>query len=450
MTQLNTPYPATAYLTGCLRKHAADAVEVAQADLSIELFLRLFSRAGLTAVQAELNAARGGKKRFDWFLSRGATYAALVEPVVRFLQGHDPSLAMRIAGRAFLPEGPRFASLDAESGDGEELLGWAFGELGVTDRARHLASLFVDDLADVIRDGIDPRFELSRYGEKLASSAARFDPLADALDAPADAGRSAARRARARLRPRPRARRRRPDRAVPRQPLRRAPDRARREGGAPGGEGRARWRLRQHRAAAARRRARVRRLRLHHAGRRRAPFSGPGGSPARSGPPAVSNVRARGGRRGPQVDAGARRPAPPRHRDADLRRAAARSLRLAVRDAEPDAPALGGRALEQADRRARLLLEAVHVLRRVAGLHRALRTGVGGRHRRPDRGAGPRDGRDRVPLRRRGGAARDAARARPAAHRAAGRDHLVGQHPLREELHARARASCSRAPAASR
>ena len=106
MTQLNTPYPATAYLTGCLRKHAADAVEVAQADLSIELFLRLFSRAGLTAVQAELNAARGGKKRFDWFLARGATYAALVEPVVRFLQGHDPSLAMRIAGRAFLPEGP--------------------------------------------------------------------------------------------------------------------------------------------------------------------------------------------------------------------------------------------------------------------------------------------------------------------------------------------------------
>jgi radical SAM superfamily enzyme YgiQ (UPF0313 family) len=180
MTQLNTPYPATAYLMGCLRKHAADSVEVAQADLSIELFLRLFSREGLTAVQAELASARRRGKQLDWFSSRWETYAALVEPTVRFLQGHDPSLAMRIAGRAFLPEGPRFASLDAD----QELLGWAFGELGVTDRARHLASLFVDDLADVIRDRIDPRFELSRYGEKLASSAARFDPLADALDAP--------------------------------------------------------------------------------------------------------------------------------------------------------------------------------------------------------------------------------------------------------------------------
>src|SRR3954467_11252764 len=154
MTQLNTPYPATAYLMGCLRKHAADAVEVAQADLSIELFLRLFSRDGLTAVQAELNAARRRKKQLDWFLSRWETYAALVEPVVRFLQGRDPSLAMRIAGRAFLPEGPRFAALDVQPGaaDGEggaDVLGWAFGELGVTDRARHLASLFIDDVADV-------------------------------------------------------------------------------------------------------------------------------------------------------------------------------------------------------------------------------------------------------------------------------------------------------------
>ena len=180
MTQLNTPYPATAYLMGCLRQHAGNAVQVTQADLSIQLFLKLFSRDGLTAVQAELAAARRRKRSLDWFSTRWEAYAALVEPVIRFLQGRDPSLAMRIAGRAFLPEGPRFAALDSEAND--DLLGWAFGELGVTDRARHLASLFVDDLADVIRDGIDPRFELSRYGEKLASSAARFDPLADALD----------------------------------------------------------------------------------------------------------------------------------------------------------------------------------------------------------------------------------------------------------------------------
>ena len=72
---------------------------------------------------------------------------------------------------------PRFAPLRSQEG----ALEWAFGELGTTDRARHLASLFIDDLADMIREGIDPRFELSRYGEKLAASAPTFDPLAEAL-----------------------------------------------------------------------------------------------------------------------------------------------------------------------------------------------------------------------------------------------------------------------------
>jgi radical SAM superfamily enzyme YgiQ (UPF0313 family) len=192
MTQLNTPYPATAYLTGCLRAHAGSDVAVAQVDFSIELFLRIFSRAGLAAVRERLERAgprtdnlrrRRAIERtpaVEHFLAHGDEYVALVEPVLRFLQGRDPSLALRIAGRTLLPEGPRFAALD---GPEDEQLAWAFGELGTTDRARHLASLFVDDLADVVREGIDPRFELSRYGEKLAESAASFDALAEALDA---------------------------------------------------------------------------------------------------------------------------------------------------------------------------------------------------------------------------------------------------------------------------
>ena len=189
MTQLNTPYPATAYLTGCVRAHAGEGVEVAQADLSIELFLRLFSRDGLTAVRERLALAGGGRRRTPaertastrHFLARADELIALVEPVLRFLQGRDPSLALRIVGRALLPEGPRFGALDEPD---DERLDWAFGELGTTDRARHLASLFIDDLADVVRDGIDPRFELSRYGEKLAESASTFDALAEALDGP--------------------------------------------------------------------------------------------------------------------------------------------------------------------------------------------------------------------------------------------------------------------------
>jgi radical SAM superfamily enzyme YgiQ (UPF0313 family) len=182
MTQLNTPYPATAYLVGCLRKHAPE-VMVAQADPAIDLFLALFSETSMKRVLATLRARRGkASASVAQVLAHGDAYVALVEPVVRFLQGRDPSLALRIAGREFLPEGPRFDALD-DAGS-EEGLDWAFGALGTLDRARHLASLFVDDLADAIRDGIDARFELSRYGEKLASSAARIAPLLEAVEGP--------------------------------------------------------------------------------------------------------------------------------------------------------------------------------------------------------------------------------------------------------------------------
>jgi radical SAM superfamily enzyme YgiQ (UPF0313 family) len=186
MTQLNTPYPATAYLTGFLRAHAPGH-QVTQADPALELFLRLFSSKGLTDIHALLAARATATDEpppssIDHFLDHAASYQTTIDPVIRFLQGKDPGLALRIASRTFLPEGPRFDAIDDGPGaDADDPLGWAFGALGVADRAKHLASLYVDDLADVIRDGVAPHFALSRYGESLASSAPSFDPLAEAL-----------------------------------------------------------------------------------------------------------------------------------------------------------------------------------------------------------------------------------------------------------------------------
>lgn len=187
MTQLNTPYPATAYLTGFLKQHAERLdLEVVQADAAIELFLRVFSRAGIERIHHEL-AQRAGETDEELppaiahFLAHAEAYEGTVDAVVRFLQGRDPGLALRIVGRELLPEGPRFAAIDPGDSD-EDPLAWAFGGLGVADRAKHLASLYVDDLADVIREGIAPDFELSRYGERLAASAPTFDPLRDALE----------------------------------------------------------------------------------------------------------------------------------------------------------------------------------------------------------------------------------------------------------------------------
>ena len=191
MTQLNTPYPATAYLTGFLRQHAEQLqLQVAQADPAIELFLRIFCRAGITRIADELTARAQDAELDDMpesiehFLEHKAAFINTIDGVVRFLQGRDPALALRIAGREHLPEGPRFAAIN-EGPDPENAdpLGWAFGGLGHSDRAKYLASLYIDDLADAIRDGIDPRFTLSRYGESLASSAPTFDPIADALAA---------------------------------------------------------------------------------------------------------------------------------------------------------------------------------------------------------------------------------------------------------------------------
>jgi len=190
MTQLNTPYPATAYLTGFLRAHGGDlGIEVTQADASLALFLRLFSAPWVERMADVLGSRARARRKppmppsVAQFLGEGPRYVATVDAAVRFLQGRDPSLALRIVGRTFLPEGPRFAPLAQAAAAGDDPLDAAFGALGTTDQARYLSSLYVDDLADAWRDGIDPRFELARYGERLAASAPTFDPLEAALRA---------------------------------------------------------------------------------------------------------------------------------------------------------------------------------------------------------------------------------------------------------------------------
>ena len=183
MTQLNTPYPSTAYLTGFLRSRGVAAV---QEDLALALVLQLLSPEGLRAIAAVVDAmpARKHSPSLQAFVAQRDRYLATIAPAIAFLQGRDSTLAHRIVGRNFLPEGPRFASLDVYVDDeGGDPLGWAFGALGLHDRAKHLATLYLNDLADVLRDAVDPRFEFVRYAESLAGSQPTFEPLAQALAA---------------------------------------------------------------------------------------------------------------------------------------------------------------------------------------------------------------------------------------------------------------------------
>ncbi|WP_309624778.1 B12-binding domain-containing radical SAM protein [Methylibium sp.] len=184
MTQLNTPYPSTAYLTGFLRSRDFDAV---QEDLALGLALELLSPGGLAAIRAHIADLTAPQRTplVTAFDARFDRYAMTIAPTVAFLQGRDATLAHRIASRDFLPEGSRFESLAVyEDQGGGDPMAWAFGVLGVQDRARHVATLYLNDIADVVRDAVDPRFEFVRYGESLAQSQPTFEPLAQALAAP--------------------------------------------------------------------------------------------------------------------------------------------------------------------------------------------------------------------------------------------------------------------------
>jgi radical SAM superfamily enzyme YgiQ (UPF0313 family) len=173
LTQLNTPYPATAYIKGFL---VGRGYEVRQADLSIALVLKLFSQAGLTRVFDEIAAGKYElSDNAQRMLRLRRRYEATIGPAIRFLQNKDLTLAPRICHGRFLPEASRFDNVaDLET---------AFGTMGLTDQARHLATLYLEDLADLVKETVGPQFGLSRYAESLAMSATHFDPLHAALQA---------------------------------------------------------------------------------------------------------------------------------------------------------------------------------------------------------------------------------------------------------------------------
>ncbi|WP_438978710.1 B12-binding domain-containing radical SAM protein [Polynucleobacter sp.] len=166
-----------------LRSRGFDAV---QEDLALALVLGFFTPSGLQEIQEQalLLPEANRSASVNFFLDYFTDYQSTIALAIAFLQGRDSTLAHRINSRALLPEGPRFASLDAyDEEEGGDSLAWAFGALGSQDRARHLATLYLNDLSDVLRDAVDERFEFVRYAESLAGSQPTFTPLADALAA---------------------------------------------------------------------------------------------------------------------------------------------------------------------------------------------------------------------------------------------------------------------------
>ena len=171
-TQLNTPYPATAYIKGFLN---TKDISSTQADLGIEVILALFCRKGLQALFAHAEGKRNAQRSLNAkrILALKDEYIKTIDAVISFLQGKNPTLALQICQEDFLPEASRFAEL--------EELDWAFGVMGTQDKAKHLATLYLEDISDFIIECVDPNFGFSRYAERLGRSANSFDELYEAL-----------------------------------------------------------------------------------------------------------------------------------------------------------------------------------------------------------------------------------------------------------------------------
>lgn len=165
-TQLNTPYPATAYIKGFLNTKNISSFQL---DLGIEVILKLFSKTGLEKIfnkNIEISSISENSQRI---FSLQKEYIKTIDQVISFLQGKTPTLARQICSMNFLPEASRFNQLDD--------MEFAFGNMGLQDKAKHLATLYLEDLSDYIIEVIDADFGFSRYAEKLGKSANSFDEL---------------------------------------------------------------------------------------------------------------------------------------------------------------------------------------------------------------------------------------------------------------------------------
>lgn len=168
-TQLNTPYPATAYIKGFLNTKNISCI---QADLGIEVILDLYSKKGFEDLFDFIDKknAHHFSDNAQRIIGLKQEYINTIDSVILFLQGKNPTLVHSICQKGFLPQASRFDQL-------ETYYGKAFGSMNTQDEAKHLATLYIEDMSDLIKECVDPFFGFSRYAERLARSANSFDEM---------------------------------------------------------------------------------------------------------------------------------------------------------------------------------------------------------------------------------------------------------------------------------
>ncbi len=139
-------------------------------DLGIEVILDLFSKIKFLEIfKSTSNLIHTKSENARRIYNLREAYIQPLDEIIEFLQGKKPSFARQICSDDFLPQASRFAQLDD--------LEYAFGNMGIQDKAKHLATLYLEDLSDFIIECIDPNFGFSRYAERMGMSANSFDEL---------------------------------------------------------------------------------------------------------------------------------------------------------------------------------------------------------------------------------------------------------------------------------
>jgi len=168
-TQLNTAYPASAYLKGFLEGHD---ISFSHCDLSIELFTSIFTSDFLRAIFKEADDLKNYhypkvRKMKEGYISR-------VDVVISFLQKQDFETANKILDPNFLPLGHRLINVNTT-------IKWEAGEIGVIDKAKHHGTLFIEEIGDFIQANVDEFFAFTKYAEQIATSASSFNEIDDLL-----------------------------------------------------------------------------------------------------------------------------------------------------------------------------------------------------------------------------------------------------------------------------
>lgn len=164
-TQLNTAYPATAYLKGFLKEHK---IAVTHCDLSIELFTSIFSGDFLRSVFKEAKALKNNQ--YSEVSRMKELYISRVDAVIGFLQKQDIASANKILEADFLPLGHRLLNVNTK-------IKWDLGDIGIIDKAKHYGTLFIEEIGDFIQANVDEFFAFTKYAEQIATSASSFDQL---------------------------------------------------------------------------------------------------------------------------------------------------------------------------------------------------------------------------------------------------------------------------------